>query len=260
MKLTQKLIGAVLLLGLASFIYANKAQGHYVSRMVEKLPAFDTINVQGDIDVDFMQHPTATVHASGPQKALETVTVRAKNNVLEISYLPQRMTKNSGKVRVMITGPDLHEVTVNNAGDVHVRGKLQTQRLAVALSQNGEFSADGITAQQLMLSAAGKSEIDINRLDAHDVHAVANDTADIELAGLALQAQFENNGTGEIDASDLRVQTAQATVNGKGEISVFAYENLTASVLGKGKIKYKGSPVSLTQTGNRKRIIHHNDD
>jgi len=260
MKLTQKLIGAVLLLGLASFVYANKAQGHYVSRMVEKLPAFDTINVQGDIDVDFMQHPTATVHASGPQKALETVTVRAKNNVLEISYLPQRMTKNSGKVRVMITGPDLHEVTVNNAGDVHVRGSLNVQDLTVTLTQEGEFSADGLTVQNLHIHAAGKSEADINRLDAHHVQAVADDNGDIELAGLALTAELQNHGTGDIDASDLRVQTATASVNGKGEISVSAYEKLTAAVIGKGKIKYKGSPVSLERDGNIKRIVQDTDD
>ena len=251
---------AVLVLGIGVSAYCDKPQGHYRSRMVEKLPAFHAINVQGDFDVDFMQHPTTTAHVSGPEKAVQTVSLSVKDDVLQVGFVRGSVPNKTDKLRVMLTGPALHEITVSGKGDVHVRGKLQVQDLSVTLTQAGEFSADGLAVQNLHIHTAGKSEADINRLDAHHVQAVATDNSDIELAGLALSADLQSHGTGDIDASDMRVQTATATVNGKGKISVSAYEKLTATVIGKGKIKYKGSPVSLERDGNVKHIVEDTDD
>lgn len=160
----------------------------------------------------------------------------------------------------MITGPALHEVTVSGKGEVHVRGKLQVQDLHLVLMQEGDFSADGVTVHMLDVHAAGRSEVDINRLDAHHVKAVADGQADIELAGLALKARLENHGSGELDAADLRVQHGEAVLNGKGDIAVSAYEALSAQAFGKGKIKYCGAPVALEKQGNVKHIVQDKAD
>lgn len=260
MKTYLKYISVSVLLCGSVFGYAAKNQGHYQSRMVEKLPTFHAINVQGDFDVDFMQHPTATAHVSGPEKTVQAVSLSVKDGVLNVGFVRGSRPDKANKLRVMLTGPSLHEVAIYGKGDVHVRGSLNVQDLTVTLTQEGEFSADGLTVQNLHIHAAGKSEADINRLDAHHVQAVAEGNAEIELAGLSLTADFQNHGTGEIDASDLRVQTARATVNGKGKISVSAYERLSATVMGKGKIKYKGSPVSLEREGNIRHIVQDTDD
>lgn len=256
----KPIISVGLALGLAVWVHAHKELGHYKSRMVEKLPAFHAIYVESDLDVDFMQHPTATAHVSGPETLVEKVSLQVSDDVLRIGFVRDNAPKKTDSLRVMLTGPALHEVAIYGKGDVHVRGSLNVQDLTVTLTQEGEFSADGLTVQNLHIHAAGKSEADINRLDAHHVQAVAEGNAEIELAGLSLTADFQNHGTGDIDASDMRVQTATASVNGKGEISVSAYEKLTAAVIGKGKIKYKGSPVSLERDGNIKRIVQDTDD
>ena len=100
----------------------------------------------------------------------------------------------------------------------------------------------------------------MNRLDAQMVYATASDKADIELAGLALRATLDNRGAGEIDAADLRVHTGRAQVGGKGNIHISAYESLEAQVWGKGKIIYRGEPVVLNQSGNRKHIVPDRED
>lgn len=256
----KPIISVGLALGLAVWVHAHKELGHYKSRMVEKLPAFHAIYVESDLDVDFMQHPTATAHVSGPETLVEKVSLQVSDDVLRIGFVRDNAPKKTDSLRVMLTGPALHEVRVSDRAEVHVRGTLSVQDLTVTLTQEGEFSADGVTAGQVQVHAADKSEADINRLDVHQVHAVAEGNAEIELAGLSLTADFQNHGTGEIDASDLRVQTARATVNGKGKISVSAYERLSATVMGKGKIKYKGSPVSLEREGNIRHIMQDTDD
>lgn len=256
----KKIVWSFLLAVCCCGVYAYKDQGHYTSRMMEKLPSFHAVHVQGDIEVDFMQNPTHTVHAGGPQKVIDRAVVRVKDNVLEIGFLPGTSEKQTGQLRVTITAPALHEVSVSGKGDVHVRGTMQVQDLSVTLTQEGEFSADGLAVHTLDIHAADQSEVDINRLDAHSVVAAADGKADIDLAGLALTAQLVNHGAGEIDAADLRVQRGKASLTGKGDIKISAYEMLEASVFGKGKIKYKGAPIQMQRSGNLKRIIQDTDD
>ena len=141
-----------------------------------------------------------------------------------------------------------------------MRGSLQTPKLTLHVNQAGEFSADGVTVQRLEVSAKDQAEVDLNRLDAQMVYATASDKADIELAGLALRATLDNRGAGEIDAADLRVHTGRAQVGGKGNIHISAYESLEAQVWGKGKIIYRGEPVVLNQSGNRKHIVPDRED
>lgn len=76
----RKIIGLAALLCVAvGAAQGHKDRGHYVSRMVEKLPEFHAMHVQGNIEVDFMQHPTYTVHASGPQRVLDAADLRVQH-------------------------------------------------------------------------------------------------------------------------------------------------------------------------------------
>ncbi len=261
MKPRHKIIwGVMVFLLTVGLLYAGKTQGHYTSRMIEKLPVFHALTVQGNIEVDFMQKPTAAVHASGPQKLLEAASVRVKDGRLEIAFLPDSKVSKRDALHVFVTGPALREVKITGEGDVRVRGQLKEQDLSIVLEQRAEFSADDVAVHTLAVQAWGHSEIDINRLDAHQVKAVANGQAEIELAGLALTAELENNDSGKIDTADLRVQQGKVVAKGKGEVKVSAYEKLDASALGKGKIKYKGHPIQLNRNGTLKYIVPDTDD
>lgn len=246
-------------------VYAAKIQptrktGHYVSHAVEQTAAFGRISVNGDIEVEFMQSPGFSVHVSGAQKWAEAVSVHVQGDDLKIGFNQTVLPRRGAKLRAAVTAPKLHGVDLAGKSELHVHGALQGELFTAALADESEFSADGVSVQTLEVRAAGRAQADINRVDAQTVAAQTFDRAEIELSGLALKARFENNGAGEIDAADLRVQTAEAVVKGKGEISVSAYETLAAAVQGKGKIKYRGTPVSLQQSGNTHRIVQDLED
>ena len=244
----------------AGVLYAGKTAGHYASHAVEKLADFHTLNVQGPVEVDFIQDAAVTAHVSGPQKWLDKAIVRVKDGTLEIALAPGGILPPKESLKVMVTAPALRKVNAAGASEVRVRGKLQGTNLSLMLAGQAEFSADDVAVDTLRVQASGHSEADINRLDAQTVKATAAERADIELAGLALKADFENNGSGEIDATDLRVQQGKVTARGKGDIKVSAYETLDAAALGKGKIKYKGHPVELNRSGALKHIVLDMDD
>lgn len=72
-------------------------------------------------------------------------------------------------------------------------------------------------------------------------------------------ARLTNNGHSDMDAADLRVDHAQAAVNAKGDVEVFATHSLKAHANGHGEIKYHGEPT-LTRGGNMKKIQHAMED
>ncbi|MBR4592584.1 MAG: DUF2807 domain-containing protein [Elusimicrobiaceae bacterium] len=239
---------------------AAPMHGHYVSRSQDGMAAFQALRVEGNIEVDFMQQPKVSVHVSGPEKLVEHAVIRSQGGILVLQFVPPGVLSSSQKLRITVTGPVLERVDITGDSEVRLRGPLQGRQLVLSLAEEADFAADSVTLQTLHLQATDRSEIDINRLDARQVQAVSFGRAEMELSGLALKASFENNGAGEIDAADLRVQQAEAVVKGKGDIRVSAYESLIAAVFGKGRIKYKGAPVSIQRSGNVRRVLHDQDD
>ena len=247
-------------LGLLLPCYGAKTSGHYVSHTLEKLPAFHALQVEGKVEVDFTQQASPAVHISGSEQMVAQALVRVKEGKLEIEFFPQGLLSSSNELRVTVAAPSLAEVIVSGESDVRLRGPLQGNRLELTITGEGVFSADGISVPLVFIHTDGQAEVDINRLEAQQIHAKALGRSDIELSGLALSAELENHGSGKIDAEDLRVQHGSATVYGKGDIEISAYEALSAAALGKGRIKYKGAPVSLQRSGYTQRIVPDRED
>ena len=115
------------------------------------------------------------------------------------------------------------------------------------------LTGDSIKADSLRVQAMNRAEVDLERIHVKDLEAASFDKAEVELSGHAEMARLTNNGHSDMDAADLRVDHAQAVVNAKGDVEVFAMHSLKAHAQGSGKITYHGQPT-LTREGNMKKI------
>ncbi len=85
---------------------------------------------------------------------------------------------------------------------------------------------------------------------------LAADTTDInvsglgnvELAGEVSQATITISGAGNVDAPDLKIKTANITIPGLGNATVWVTDHLTGSISGGGNIAYYGNPQTSTST------------
>jgi hypothetical protein len=82
-------------------------------------------------------------------------------------------------------------------------------------------------------------------LDAKQLNADFDMVGNINLKGSASRAYFSNNGVGNLDASQLRVQNLDITSSGIGNVDVFCVGNLSMDVSGIGKVGYTGSPTII---------------
>lgn len=238
-------------------LQANAEKKHYFSKTVEGVSSFHTLHVTGNAEVDLVQRSPVAVRISGPEKEVCAADVHLEKDKLFVGT-PAAALSNK-KVRVHIAAPTVWQVVVEQNAEVKIIGAYEAVQFSVFLQQTGEFSADELRTHGLTLFVTDKADAEINRLDAHTVKARADGQGKIELSGLAQLAVLENEGTGEIDAQDLRVQRATASVKNKGDVKVSAYEGLTASVFGRGKVIYKGEPVHMERSGNLRRIVPDND-
>ena len=72
----------------------------------------------------------------------------------------------------------------------------------------------------------------------------------MELEGKADFAEIDLTGAGDIDAADLKVQTADVSLTGLGSATIWVTETLTGTITGAGSIEYYGDPqTDLENTG-----------
>jgi uncharacterized protein YdgA (DUF945 family) len=104
---------------------------------------------------------------------------------------------------------------------------------------NGTFIVDTL---HIKGNGVGNLKLDLiaNLLNA-DFDMVGN----IDLSGKADRAIFTNNGVGNLDASQLRVQDLDLNSSGIGKAEVFCVGNLSLVVDGIGKVSYTGNPTII---------------
>lgn len=84
-----------------------------------------------------------------------------------------------------------------------------------------------------------------------------NGSGDASLTGMAQNATFTTNGSGDIDAEDMRVDNLTVKVNGSGDIDCYANNTLVVERNGRGEVSYQGPPTLVVQ-GNVRGVERDN--
>ncbi len=263
MKKISLLFLAALLVAAPAFaekLQSVTGRGRYVSRDVHNLPAFYAVEVRGDIEVDFMQDKNASVTVSGRENLVELSQVQVKDGVLVVAFKRPVRVRGEYELRVAVRAPELTAVTASQSGEFDLRGSLDTPQLELTTDQDSDISMDYVNADTITATAYDRSDIELGRVHAQQIHATAEGRSDVDLSGAAEEAVLVNNGSGEIDADDLRAVTVRATANASGKIKVNASDALYAEANGRGRIEYRGYPSTLRKEGNAKKVVRDRDD
>ncbi len=230
-----------------------RGEGRHMEQTLAGLPAFNAIDVRGNVQVDVWHRADPSVMLSGKQNLVALADVKVENKTLIIDFKRPVHVKGSHALHITVTVPERTAISAHNEGRVRIRGTFETPSLTLAATDRAYITGDSLKADTLRVQAMNYAEIDLERLFAKDLEAASFDKAEIELSGHAEMGRLTNNGHSDLDASDLRIDHAQAAVNAKGDVEVFATHSLKAHANGSGKIEYHGQPT-LTRGGNMKKI------
>ena len=191
------------------------------------LEPFSRVKVSGIFNLNLSQGETEFIRVKGDSKWVEDLKVEQRRDLLSISLKEgQRSWGKNEKIEVFLQLKELKELIFEGAGQIKSSGMLDLE--------------------ELLIVGKGVGNI-VLELEAELLEAELNFVGNMELKGFAREFRLENEGLGNIDASQLISQKVELSSSGIGKIAVHAEEELSLSVSGIGSVSYTGNPQQVTE-------------
>lgn len=188
----------------------------------ENRPVSNTakILIVGGLDV-FVEQGKPAVRVEGDENILQYVETNAGNEWLEIKTRDHVNIHSAHPVKIYITAPEISALKVAGSGNITCNNKFSSGR-------NMSFSITG----------SGNITANVN---SPVVNASITGSGNMYLKGETRNADIEITGSGNYDSPELKAENAAVKISGSGDANLFADNNLKASIIGSGGVKYRGN-------------------
>lgn len=190
------------------------------------LTSFETIEVRADVTVEVVNRAPVSAVATGPQDALDRLSVEARGGRLIISERQfagdDKRARPHGPVIVRVNAANLRTATLAGAGSLAI-DRLAGQRAAVGLRGPGRLTVADITADRLQVAMIGNGTM--------------------TLGGKAKSAQITLSGAGMVDAAALAVDELVSDSEGAGDHRLRAVKSAAITARGIGRTVVLGRPT-----------------
>ncbi|HEY0270732.1 MAG TPA: head GIN domain-containing protein [Sphingomonas sp.] len=196
--------------------------------------SFDKIRVDGPFDIHVHVGGAPGARATGPQAAIDRLSVEQHDDILVIKPLPGGWGgwpgADQGKLAIEVTTPSL----------------------AVAgLSGSGNLSIDRIRGDTLRLTLAGSGNLSVGATDVTELAIVVTGSGDMTLAGRARRASATLTGSGNLRADALATDDATVNLVGSGDLAIGAGHNAKVNLAGSGDVRIVGpANCAVTRSGS----------
>jgi hypothetical protein len=196
--------------------------------------SFDKLRVDGPFDVRVHVGSGASARATGPQAAIDRLSIEQHDDVLVIKPLPGGWGgwpgANQGKLVIEVSAPSLSVVGLAGSGDVAI---------------------DRIRGDTLRLTLAGSGNLSVGLLEVTELTTVTTGSGDLTLAGRARKASATLTGSGGIRAGSLATDDAIVSLVGSGDLAIGARNTAKVNLSGSGDITVAGpANCAITRSGS----------
>ncbi|SOB78899.1 Putative auto-transporter adhesin, head GIN domain [Sphingomonas guangdongensis] len=187
---------------------------------------FDRIRVEGPFEVRVTTGAPVGASASGAERSLDGLSVRASGRTLVVSRSSTGWGGYPGE------RPALPVVTV----------RTTLLRSATVLG-GGRVSIDRVGGQTVDLAVSGAGELSVGTVAADRLTAAVIGSGALTLGGAAQEARFQSNGPARIDAGALRVRDLTVYAQGTGDGRYAAERSASVNAVGQGSVTIAGTPA-----------------
>ncbi|HLZ78996.1 MAG TPA: head GIN domain-containing protein [Sphingomonas sp.] len=196
--------------------------------------SFDRIRVAGPFDVQVHVGGAPSVRATGPQEAIDRLSIEQSGTALVVKPLPGGWggwpMGFHGKLVVEISTPSLNNATLAGSGNVAI---------------------DRVKGDQLDLALSGSGNLSVTAIDVTRLAATMTGSGDLSVAGRAVQAKAMLTGSGDLKGDQLATDVADVSLIGSGDLSIGARRTAKVNLAGSGDIRIAGpANCAITRTGS----------
>jgi putative autotransporter adhesin-like protein len=215
----------------AVIIVAASASGQTESTHPLAIDSFERVYLSGPIRVHLQQqNQTADParQAAAPGAFIQGPTASVEQLKIEQSDATLYIDLPAGAAH-------------NNEADLTVY--LPFKKLKEVVSQGGaRVFADQIQSANLALEGRGEGQFVLQRVLVDDLVIVGQGNTMFVLSGTVQHQLIEIAGLGRFHGAALQSETSHISVQGAGEVDVWARELLQVDVSGTAKVRYDGTP------------------
>lgn len=183
--------------------------------------AFDTIQITGSASVRFEQGPEDLVIVEGDADAQRSVRLEVRDGRLHVHN--DGAWKFWAQRSLVIRARTLKRLVISGAAGFYAPQPVQGEQLSVAIAGSGSVKFDQLKVDslQFVVSGAGSGQ----------------------LAGQARELSISISGNGKLAAQALHSERAKVSINGFGDVALWASRDLSVAVAGAGSVEYWGQPI-----------------
>lgn len=120
-----------------------------------------------------------------------------------------------------------------------------------ALAGSGDIRIDRIEGPRFTGTVAGPGELAVDALQVEEADFSIGGSGTLVAAGTASETRVSIGGSGDIQAKDLRTQTAAVSIGGSGDVDLTVEGEARISIVGSGDVDISGpARCSVTRMGS----------
>jgi len=121
---------------------------------------------------------------------------------------------------------------------------------AMAVSGLADVQMETLSTPKLELTMSGAGKVQLNQFTADILNLTVSGLGSVDIAGTVGEATLNIPGAGTVNAPDLKIKTANVTIPGLGNATLWVTDQLTGTISGAGTISYYGNPqTNINKTG-----------
>ena len=204
--------------------------------MAREIPVamLNAIIVTGSTDVTIVRGDTQRVEVIAQPELIGLVKTKVDNGVWEITTTECYSSDREFSVR--LTVPMLNSVIVRGSGDVRSEEVFNTGKTHLEVSGSGNIAVDTLHEGLLEIRNAGSGDILIG-------------------GGECRRMDVRLSGSGSVQAGELCAANTKADLSGTGGLVIDVLDSLTADLSGSGDLRYRGSPIVISNTVSSGKLI-----
>lgn len=212
------------------------SENHHAHNLGAVTP-FTTLMVSGQMEVDVQQSQLEeyTVSLYGPDNLIDLVQIDSQEGTLSIQYKKPLIVMGDHHLRILVTTPKLIKLHVEKKGEVNIVGMFQTDELNIMADGKTEIDIENLQAQSVRVEAKDEAEVDLVSLDCQSLHVGTDQQASFEVQRITCPAvMLLADNRSDIELSALTGQTVTAESNHAATIELKG-KTVSATLTARGR-------------------------
>lgn len=218
-----------------------KGNGNLTAKTIS-IADFNEIRVDGVIDVYYEQSDDpSSIEVTVDQNLHPYVDIEVKDRTLSVGFRGAKVDHYT-KFIIKTHSKWLAAAKISGNANLVVTGPLSGDETSIRANANSLVQLKGmVRVSKLDLTATGSANFVIDRLEVGTLDCGITGSGSITLkSGSAKEGEYKIDGSGDIHAFGVAVPKLTCKVTGSGLAEVHATDDLKATLIGKGNIRYKG--------------------